>query len=81
MFRGMVLLLGPGKSVILRVYESLGGRARGAIETTLPVKSAFKCNILEDIENDGLDIAIEDSRSAIKIELRAFEVATYRLQL
>lgn len=71
----------PGKCVILRVYESLGGKARGTIETTLPVKSAFKCNVLEDIETDGLDIATEDGRSVIKIELRAFEVATYRLQL
>jgi alpha-mannosidase len=71
----------PGKSVILRVYESLGGKARGTIETTLPVKHAFKCNILEDDEHSGLDIETEDGHSTIKIELRAFEVATYRLQL
>ncbi|KAK4948234.1 Glycoside hydrolase, 38 vacuolar alpha mannosidase [Elasticomyces elasticus] len=71
----------PGKSVILRVYESLGGKARGSIETTLPVKKAFKCNILEDDEHPGLDIKTADGRSSIKIELRAFEVATFRLQL
>ena len=71
----------PGKSVILRVYESLGGKARGTIETSLPVKNVFKCNILEDDENHGLDIETAGDLSAIKIELRAFEVATYRLQL
>ncbi|CAG7967895.1 unnamed protein product [Penicillium salamii] len=71
----------PGKSVILRVYESLGGKARGSIETALPVKKAFKCNILEDDEHPGLDIESTDGGSVIKIELRAFEVATFRLQL
>lgn len=71
----------PGKSVILRVYESLGGKARGTIETTLPVKKAFKCNVLEDDEHPGLDILDNDGGSVVKIELRAFEVATFRLQL
>jgi alpha-mannosidase len=71
----------PGKSVILRIYESLGGKARGSIETTLPVKKAFKCNILEDDEHPDLDIESVDGGSTIKIELRAFEVATFRLQL
>jgi alpha-mannosidase len=71
----------PGKSVILRVYESLGGKARGSIETTLPVKKAFKCNILEDDEHPDLHIESVDGGSTIKIELRAFEVATFRLQL
>lgn len=71
----------PGKSVILRVYESLGGKARGSIVTTLPVKKAFKCNILEDDEHPGLEIKTTDGGSSIKIELRAFEVATFRLQL
>lgn len=71
----------PGKSVILRVYESLGGKARGSIETALPVKKAFKCNILEDDEHPDLGIESTTGGSSIKIELRAFEVATFRLQL
>ncbi|KAJ5555258.1 CAZyme family GH38 [Penicillium sp. DV-2018c] len=71
----------PGQSIILRVYESLGGKARGTIETSLPVKRVFKCNILEDDEHPALDIVRNDGNSAIKIELRAFEVATFRLQL
>ena len=71
----------PGRSVILRIYESLGGKARGSIETSLPVKKAFKCNILEDDEHPDLDIKSTDGGSSIKIELRAFEVATFRLQL
>lgn len=72
----------PGKSIILRIYESLGGKARGTIETSLPVKKAWKCNVLEDNE-DLLDLKRTDDRATlnIDIELRAFEVATFRLQL
>ena len=65
-----------GKSVILRVYESLGGKARGTIKTSLGVKKACRTNLLEDDEGE---VAIKNGE--IAIELRAFEVATYRLQL
>ncbi|OQD80795.1 hypothetical protein PENANT_c031G03339 [Penicillium antarcticum] len=71
----------PGKSVILRIYESLGGKARGSIVTSLPVKKAWKCNILEDDE-ELLELKkTADRAGSVDIELRAFEVATFRLQL
>ncbi|KAH6691636.1 glycosyl hydrolase family 38 domain-containing protein [Plectosphaerella plurivora] len=66
-----------GRSVILRVYDSLGGRSRGTVQTTWDVKRAFKCNLLED---DLEEIEVQDS-SEFDIELRPFEVATYRLEL
>jgi alpha-mannosidase len=65
-----------GKSVILRVYDSLGGTSHGTIETTWPVKKVWKCNTLEDDEEE---YDINDGKVAIV--LRAFEVATFRLQL
>lgn len=66
-----------GRSVILRMYEAMGGKSRGTIETSLPVKKIIKCNVLED---DG---EVCDTYGEVKcdIELRAFEVATFRLQL
>lgn len=70
-----------GQSVILRVYESLGGRARGTIHSTLPVKKVWKCNILEDDEEELSCETDRDGLCLVDIELRAFEVATYRLQL
>ncbi|KAJ5712725.1 hypothetical protein N7493_009193 [Penicillium malachiteum] len=70
----------PGRSVILRSYESLGGKARGTIRSTLPVKRVWKCNILED-DGEELEIQETDEGIAVDIELRAFEVATFRLQL
>jgi len=65
--------------VILRVYESLGGKTRGTIETTLPVMKVFKTNVLED-DLEEMEILGEEKLS-IDIELRAFEVATFRMQL
>lgn len=65
-----------GKSVILRIYDSLGGRSEGIIETSLDVKKVWKTNILED---DGEVVQFEEGK--IKIVLRPFEVATFRLQL
>jgi alpha-mannosidase len=68
-----------GKSVILRIYDSLGGKSCGTIETKFPIKTAWKCNVLED-NVEKLKIHGQET-AKIDIELRAFEVATYRLQL
>lgn len=65
-----------GRSVILRIYDSLGGISSGTIETTWPVQRVYKCNILEDDEEE-YDIV----NGKIDITLRAFEVASFRLQL
>jgi alpha-mannosidase len=65
------------RHVVLRVYDSLGGRSRGTIGFgPVKVAKAWKCNVLEDeleevkIGNDGLEI-----------EMRAFEVATFKFLL
>ena len=71
-----------GKSVIVRTYESLGGKARGKIASKLPVKSVWKTNVLED-DVEELQAVNTDSSGVVSvdIELRPFEVATFRLQL
>jgi alpha-mannosidase len=66
-----------GRSVVLRVYDSLGGRSRGTITTTWDVKRAFKCNLLED---DLEEIEVRNG-SELDIDLRPFEVASYRLEV
>ncbi len=65
-----------GQSVIIRVYDSLGGLSSGTITTTWNVKKVFKTNALED---DGEQIEIKNGE--FPITLHPFEVATYRLQL
>ncbi|KAJ5769373.1 CAZyme family GH38 [Penicillium odoratum] len=69
-----------GKSIILRAYESLGGKARASIQSTLPVKRVWKCNVLEDDEEE-LKLQKTSNGITVNIELRAFEIATFRLQL
>ena len=64
------------RNVICRVYDSLGARSKGTIETTWDVKKVFKCNVLED----DLD-EIEIKGGKFNIVLRPFEVASYRLEL
>lgn len=70
------LAVRKGRSIILRIYESLGGTSKGSIETTLDVKKVWKTNILED---DGDALTIENGK--VNVVLKPFEVATFRLQL
>ncbi|PCG90780.1 hypothetical protein PENOC_100440 [Penicillium occitanis (nom. inval.)] len=65
-----------GKSVIIRVYESLGGRARGSVVTNWSVSNVYKTNLLEDDEEE---IGFSDGQ--FKIQLGPFQVGTYRLSL
>ena len=68
-----------GKSIVVRIYDSLGGRTTGMLQWgDIPVKKVWKSNILED-ELESCSFHSKDK--GIEIELRAFEVATYKLQL
>ena len=67
-----------GKSVVLRIYDSLGGLARGKIITApVKVERVWKCNLLED-DLEEMDIERDGS---VAIEVRGFEVASYRVLL
>ena len=70
------LRINDGQSVILRVYEALGGASRGTVHTVFNVKKVTKTNILED---DLEEIPTKDG--SFQIKLRPFEVATFKLQL
>ena len=65
-----------GRTVVLRMYDSLGGRARGTVETTWDVKWVCKTNLLEE---ELQELVVKDGRFAV--DLGAFEVATFKLHL
>ena len=65
-----------GRSIIIRIYDALGGRGRGVVETSWSVKKVFQTNLLED---DGVEIACNDGK--FNVDLRPFQLATYRLVL
>lgn len=74
------LAVREGRSIIIRIYDSLGGRSRGTLETKLEVKKAWKTNLLED-DQEPVKIKQIGSSYTIDVELRPFEVGTWRLQL
>lgn len=64
------------KTVILRLYESLGGKTKLFVNIDLPIKKVFKCNLLEEeLEELSFD------KKGFEVELRGFEVASYRVVL
>lgn len=66
-----------GRSIVIRIYDALGGKCKGRLEFgVLLVKRARVCNLLED---DGEEMKID--KGAIRVELRAFEVLSVRLEL
>lgn len=72
------LAVRKGRSIILRIYESLGGRAKGFVKlrNILRVRAAYQTNALED---DEKELNLESN--GFEVVLRGFEVATFRLQL
>ncbi|CAK7271026.1 Glycoside hydrolase, 38 vacuolar alpha mannosidase [Sporothrix epigloea] len=76
------------RSAVLRIYESLGGQSRGTVKIdhkAWPVASVFKTNLLEDDEDVvwvGSSMNLDGGETCqFEIELRPFEVATFRVQL
>jgi alpha-mannosidase len=65
-----------GRSVVLRIYDSLGGRARGTVATTWDVQRVAKVNLLED---ELEEVVFEDGK--FDVDLRPFEVASFKLLL
>ena len=73
-----------GESVVVRMYESLGGRTCTVLRTKLPVKRVFKVNLLEDDLEELLFQVVEVNGTEycdVEVKMRAFEVQTIRLQL
>jgi alpha-mannosidase len=68
----------PGRSVILRIYDSLGGRARGTVATTWDVERVYRTNLLED---ELEEVVLEEEGSRFAVDLKPFEVATFKLLL
>ncbi|KAI9828731.1 MAG: Glycoside hydrolase, 38 vacuolar alpha mannosidase [Thelocarpon impressellum] len=66
-----------GRSVVVRIYDSLGGTSAGTLHVgALGAKRAWRCNLLED---DGEEVAVEDGK--VQVLLKPFEVGTWRLLL
>jgi len=65
-----------GKSVILRIFEALGGKGSATIKTKFGIKSAWKTNILEDELQ-----RLQSERHQLHVHLRPFEILTVKLEV
>jgi alpha-mannosidase len=88
-----VLPVKSGHSVILRLYDALGGKSKGILTWgALKVKKVFKCNALED-EEEELKV-IEDAHGEVEgmgggggggkgvvVGVRVFEIVTLKIVL
>ncbi|MGP3966103.1 alpha-mannosidase [Streptomyces sp. 6N223] len=63
--------------VVVRLYESLGGRARATLRTGFPLAGARVADLLERPLPDGPLAATEDG---VAVELRPFQILTLRLR-
>jgi alpha-mannosidase len=71
-----------GHSVILRIYDALGGWSRGVLTWgDLDVKRVVRCSALEDEESEVKVEELEEGGKGVKLEVRAFEIATVKLVL
>jgi alpha-mannosidase len=76
-----------GHSVILRVYDAMGGKSKGVLTWgELDVKKVIKVNALEDEESeiciDEIDVEGESEKEkGVVLDTRAFEVASFKLVL
>ena len=64
--------------VVVRLYESRGGRARGVLRTGFPLAGAQVTDLLERPLPD--ETAEIDGDGAIAVTLRPFQVLTLRLR-
>jgi alpha-mannosidase len=71
-----------GHSVILRIYDSLGGKSKGVLTWGhLKVKRVVKCNALEDEESEVSELRDVGEEKGVVVEVRAFEIVTLKVEL
>ena len=62
-------------AIVVRLYESWGGRCRAHLRTTLPARRAFLCDLLE---RDRSEVVVHDG--ALDLELTPFKILTLKLE-
>ena len=66
------------KSVVVRLYDSIGGQSTGSITSKVPIKKAFVCNVLED-DLEEVPVRNQSGLSVVDVKMRSFEIKSYRL--
>jgi alpha-mannosidase len=69
-----------GEGLILRLYEPHGARGTATLRFSLPLARIARVNLLEEPEDGGVPLPIEDER-VVQLEMRPFEVVSLRVVL
>ena len=64
-------------ALIVRLYEAFGSRGVGRLSTSLPVRRAYRVNLLEDVETEGPAL----SDGGLPFDFSPFEILTFKLDL
>ncbi|KAH3660029.1 hypothetical protein OGAPHI_007234 [Ogataea philodendri] len=64
------------KTIVLRIYEALGGKAKAKLTVNYPVDKVFKTNILEEEKSE-----VSVDNNSFIVESRGFEISTYKVIL
>ncbi|MFD7553222.1 alpha-mannosidase [Streptomyces sp. NPDC059835] len=68
-----------GGDVIVRLYESLGGRARATLTADFPITAAVESDLLER-PLDGMAVGDAAPDGTVALTLRPFQIVTVRLR-
>ncbi|KAF3923173.1 Alpha-mannosidase [Dactylellina cionopaga] len=83
-FGDLTIVKRKGDSVVVRIFDSMGGKSKVSINSKWAIKKITKCNVLED-DLEDVEVAEVKGESGdvwtAEVVLRAFEVGTYRLWL
>ncbi|CDK25236.1 unnamed protein product [Kuraishia capsulata CBS 1993] len=66
------------KTIVLRLYDALGGKGKGKITIGADIHQVFKVNILEEEKEE---VEFDAKKNQFSIESRAFEISTYKVVL
>lgn len=62
--------------IIVRLYERIGKRATVSLSGPLPIKSVWRCNLLEQNEED-----LEWADNHVALNFTPFQIITLKLEL
>lgn len=69
------------KSLVVRLYDSLGGKTKGFLHTKYKLNRVTKINLLENEVDTDIKWENTDSGAKVQIDLRTFEIASYKLEI
>ncbi|AOA65028.1 Alpha-mannosidase [Komagataella phaffii CBS 7435] len=66
------------KSIVIRVYEALGGASKAVIRVGKPIQKVTK---ITGLEEDLKDVDFDKETNSFKVKSRAFEISSFKIVL